>query len=360
MMKSNILGKEIGQLLTKVREKSSLSQTEVAQRIGLSKKFGQGYISRLEKGKTKNPPLQTILLYLKACGESWSEFFKKLDNIDFKMRHEKMIAQLPIPPTQRKIQRDAMRYETGIEFPSKEKEEIDFERLKKRIKDKVIALLIKYEPSLRVPEGDVAISKPTMDSKGLLRRSAPRNDIVGKDNQGSREKAVMTAYQKFAMEYFEFLATLNKPGMKMVVEKYQRAGLARHLIFKIRKIVFSVIGAELKRIEAKKPLPTEKQERMALGFTKYRIRIEQIEAEVHKLLCELGVKTPWFTLYKDFARQCYQALKKYYIKDQGKLTKNLTELVQRWQKQGLEEKVLLKVKDKVISVFGDMRRKGRV
>jgi len=99
---------------------------------------------------------------------------------------------------------------------------------------------------------------------------------------------------------------------------------------------------------------------MAIGFTKYRIRIEQIEAEVHKLLCELGVKTPWFTLYKDFARQCYQTLKKYYIKDQEKLAKTITELVQRWQKEGLEEKVLLKVKDKIISVFGDMRRKGNV
>ena len=78
----------------------------------------------------------------------------------------------------------------------------------------------------------------------------------------------------------------------MVIEKYQRAGLERHLLFKIKKIVFSVIGAEIKRIEAKKPLPTEKQEKMAIGFTKYRIRMERIEAEVHKVLCELGVPTP--------------------------------------------------------------------
>jgi|UniRef100_A0A7C6E9M8 transcriptional regulator with XRE-family HTH domain len=87
---NTILSKEIGNLLTKVREKSGLSQTEVAERIGLSEKFGQGYISRLEKGKAKNPPIQTILLYLRACGASWVEFFKKLDAIDFKMRNEKM------------------------------------------------------------------------------------------------------------------------------------------------------------------------------------------------------------------------------------------------------------------------------
>ncbi|MDH5683670.1 MAG: helix-turn-helix domain-containing protein, partial [candidate division WOR-3 bacterium] len=70
MLKNIFLGKEIGQLLTKIREKSGLSQIEVAKRIGLSTKSGQGYISRLEKGKTKNPPIQTILLYLRACGAS--------------------------------------------------------------------------------------------------------------------------------------------------------------------------------------------------------------------------------------------------------------------------------------------------
>ncbi|MDH5683756.1 MAG: hypothetical protein OEZ20_04750, partial [candidate division WOR-3 bacterium] len=102
------------------------------------------------------------------------------------------------------------------------------------------------------------------------------------------EESHINSYQKFASEHFDFLAALNKPGMKMVIEKYQKAGFERHLIFKITKIIYSVIGAELKRIEAKKPLPTEKQEKMAIGFTKYRIRIEKIEAEVHNpalILC---------------------------------------------------------------------------
>ena len=58
-----------------------------------------------------------------------------------------MISQIPIPPTQRKIQRDAMRYEIGIEFPAKEKpkQEIDFDRLKSRIEAKVTPFLIKNE-----------------------------------------------------------------------------------------------------------------------------------------------------------------------------------------------------------------------
>jgi transcriptional regulator with XRE-family HTH domain len=319
VLKDTVSGTEIGKLLSKIREKSGLSQIEVAERIGFSKKFGQGYISRLEKGKAKNPPIQTILLYLRACGESWPEFFKQLDIIDFKMRHEKMIAQVHPPPAQRKIQRDAMRYEINIEFPSKEKEEIDFTRLKKQIKNKVIVL--------------------------LTRQQIEENKI--------------NTYQKFAFEFFDFLAELNKPGMKMVVEKYQRAGLARHLIFKIKKIVFSVIGAELKRIEAKKPLPTDKQEKMAIGFSKYRIRIEKLETEVHGLLCDLAVPTSWFASYKAFTRECYRVLKKYYGKTTSeKLNEMLNKIVARWQKEGLKEDVLHKLREKIISVFISLQLKG--
>jgi len=315
-----IFSKEMAKLLMSVREKARLSQTEVAERMGLSPKSGYSYISHLEKGRVKNPPIWTILLYLRACGEPWSEFFIQLDAIDFRTRHEKMISQIPIPPSQRKIQRDAMKYEIGVEFPSKEKEEIDFERLKKQIKNKIIILL-------------------------------NRNQI------GENE---FNSYQKFALEYFEFLATLNKAGMKMVAEKYQRAGLQLHLIFKIKKIINSVLRGEIKRIEAKKPLPTEKQEKMAIGFTKYRIKIERIEAEVHKVLCELGVPTTWFALYKGFTRECYRALKKYYGKNQALLNKTLAEIIERWEKEGLKQDVLLKVRDKVISVFSSLRLKGMV
>jgi len=316
-----IFTKEMAKNLKAIRERSGLTQREVAKELGLKSKYGRSFIARLENGLVSNPSLRTILDFIRICGVSWPEFFQQLDTIDFKMRHEKMISQLPVPPTQRKIQRDAMRYEIRVEFPSKEKEEIDFERLKKQIKDKVEALLNK--------EG-VALT-PTLS------------------HPGRGGEAVMTAYQRFASEFFDFLAALNKPGMKMVIEKYQRAGLARHLIFKIKKIVFSVIGAELKRIEAKKPLPTEKQEKMAIGFTRYRIRIERIEAEVHKVLCELGIQPRWFALYKDFARECYRAFKRYWMKPI--LNQKLTEIINRWVKEGLKEDVLLKVKETTIKTM---------
>ena len=310
-----VFTKEMANLLKKVREKANLSQVEIAKRIGFAPKSGKIYISLLENGKIKNPSLGFILRYLSTCGSSWAEFFKELDIIDFKMRHEKMILQLPPPATQRKIQRDAMRYEIGVEFPSKEKEEIDFARLKKIIKEKVEVLFTRQSHSEQSEESRLA------------------------------------AYQKFAMEYFEFMASLNKAGMKMVIEKYQRVGLARHLIFKIKKIVFSVIGAELKRIEAKKPLPTAKQEKMAIGFARYRIRMERIEAEVHRILCELVVQASMgrFALYKDFARECYRILKRYYGKEP--LGEKLQPIIRRWVKEGLEEDILLKVRDATIKVF---------
>jgi len=317
--KTSILDKEIADLLKKVREESGLSQAAVAERIGLSLKSGKGYISHLEKGRIKNPPIGTILLFLRACGASWVEFFKELDAIDFKMRHEKMIVQVQPAPTKRKIERDVMRYAIGVEMPSKEKE-IDFTRLKKQIKDKVTVLLVKNQ--------------------------------IGDDQ--------INSYENFALEYFDFLAELNKAGMKMVTEKYQRAGLKFHLLFKIKKIINSVLRGEIKRLEAKKPLPTEKQEKMAIGFTKYRITIEKLEAEAHKILCDLGVPPPWFSSYKAFVRQWFKVLKKYYGMDQELLNKNLLEIIERWKKEGLKEEILLKLKDKIVSVFGIMKLRGEI
>ncbi len=319
---SFIFTKEMAGNLKKIREKAGLSQLEVAKRIGLTYKTADSFISHLEKGSIKNPSLGAILLYLSACGESWSEFFKHLDAIDFRTRHERLISQLPKPPIQRKIQRDAMKYEIGIEFPSKEKpkRDIDFNRLKSRIETKITPFLIK-------------------------------NNIEG--NQASM-------CQKFTREFFDFMASLNKSGMKAVVNKYLRAGLGFNIIHGLRKIIINEIKAEIKRIESKKPLPSKKQEMMAIGFTKYRIRIEKIEAEVHKLLCEIGVQPPWFAIYKAFTRECYRVLKKYYGPNQKLLNKKLSEIIERWQKEGLKKDVLLKLKAKIISVFGTMRRRGEI
>jgi len=57
-------------------------------------------------------------------------------------------------------------------------------------------------------------------------------------------------------------------------------------------------------------------------------------------------------------RECYKAVKRYYGRNQGLLNKALTEIVRKWQKEGLKQDVLLKLQEKVIKVYADLRRKG--
>ncbi|MFB0509516.1 MAG: hypothetical protein ACETVX_03390, partial [bacterium] len=75
------------------------------------------------------------------------------------------------PPAERKIHRDAMRYAINIEFPSKEKEEIDFDRLKKQIANKVLPLLIKNQ----IEEKEIPY----------------RRTLIGTNNQGFENKSVI-------------------------------------------------------------------------------------------------------------------------------------------------------------------------
>jgi transcriptional regulator with XRE-family HTH domain len=105
-----IFTKEIGEVLSAFRKEAGLSQSEVAERIGLSPKSFP-YVSYLETGRIKNPSLGTILFYLRACGVGWKEFFSKLETMDFQKRHKKIIAQLKIPEEKKKIEYDLARYE---------------------------------------------------------------------------------------------------------------------------------------------------------------------------------------------------------------------------------------------------------
>jgi transcriptional regulator with XRE-family HTH domain len=231
--------KDMAKILSRLRKNANLTQKELANRMGIKTKYGQSLIAQIEMGKVSNPSLRTILDYLRSCSASWSEFFKQLDTIDFKLRHEQMIAQLPIPPESRKVQRAAMRYEIGVEFPSKEKEEIDFEKLKNTIKDKVSALVNKEEvtlTSILSPNRVSRLEKGRFDHpgrggstnlslRGAKRRSnlkentnkeiatlptVARNDELRKINEVRGGDAVITAYQRLASEFFNFLAALNK------------------------------------------------------------------------------------------------------------------------------------------------------
>jgi transcriptional regulator with XRE-family HTH domain len=75
-------------LLSKIRKKADLSQSEVVKRIGMSHMSGYSYISYLETGIKKNPSLVTILHYLQTCGANWKEFFSKLEELDLASYHK--------------------------------------------------------------------------------------------------------------------------------------------------------------------------------------------------------------------------------------------------------------------------------
>jgi hypothetical protein len=96
---------------------------------------------------------------------------------------------------------------------------------------------------------------------------------------------------------------------------------------------------------------TEKQKKMVIGFLKYRVMIEQVETEVHKLLNELQVPFAFYQSYKDFARQCFSNLKKLYFKDQSLLSQRFTESIKMWQRMKLDENVLQKAKEITIKQF---------
>ncbi|MDH5186849.1 MAG: helix-turn-helix domain-containing protein [candidate division WOR-3 bacterium] len=118
-----------------------------------------------------------------------------------------------------------------------------------------------------------------------------------------------------------------------------------------RDVAWFEAGIKYPRKITQKPLSTKKQEEMAIEFAKYRIKIEKVEAEVHKILCDFAPGTYSFPFYKDCARAFFSALVKYYGKDQKKLNKKLTEIIQLGKSNGLKENILLRIKEKVVSVF---------
>ncbi len=87
-----------------------------------------------------------------------------------------------------------------------------------------------------------------------------------------------------------------------------------------RDVAWFVAGIKYPRRLTQKPLSTEKQDAMAVALARYRINIEKIEAEVHKILCHLAPGTHTFPFYKDCARAFFSILVKYYDKNAG--TKN--------------------------------------
>ena len=387
-MSENILipYQELGKLLAKFRKSAKLSQAELvvrrqrlcrrrAERMGLSKKRGYCHISHLETGREKKPSLYTILLYLKACQVPWTTFFQKLSEIDFKIEHDTVMRQvypapfdkkskdtttscecditqpdkrggvdLPsrlTPDLRQKVDRDTAKYLNKIQYPKTPFQKLDWERIKTNIDKKVKTLLFDHK----------------LDEK---------------------------AKQPYFTLTNEFITNYDTGQIPAIFQKHWQAQiLNRGIIEAIRKIVYQTVKTEQKRLKKQKVLPSEKFRKMAGSFLRYRIKIEPIdpapfykmsgdktisfecditqpdkrggvEAEVQKKLGELNVPIAQNQAYKDFVRECYKAIKKYYPKDPPLLTQKFTEITKAWKQMGLNEGVMEKVKEITLRVYKEL------
>jgi len=307
------LVKEIGRVLQKFRKKAMLSQTDIAVEIGFSKTSGFKYISWLETGRIKNPSLLTVLRYLKTCRVPWTTFFQELSAIDFKIEHENIMRKVEMPSSisqrlRKKIDRDTAKYENKIQYPKTPYQKLNWERIKVKIDKKVKVLLFNHQ----IDEG---ANKP---------------------------------YFAF---FNELIANYDTDQASAIYEKYYKTrGLHRGAISEIKSIFYKIVRAEQKRLERQKALPSEKFRKMAGEFLKYRVKIEPIEAEVQKLLGELNAPIALNQAYKDFTRECYKALRKYY-QDPALLKQKLAEIKRWWIENKLNPEVLEKVKEIVIRTY---------
>ncbi len=93
-----VFPQKLAEKLKALRKKTDLTQQEVADWVGLKATYGPSFIAHLENGLIPNPSLRTVIDYLRICGVSGFEFFRELAVINFKQRHEKLVAQPPILP----------------------------------------------------------------------------------------------------------------------------------------------------------------------------------------------------------------------------------------------------------------------
>jgi transcriptional regulator with XRE-family HTH domain len=296
-----IFTKEMAELLKMMRQRARLSQQEVAVRLGLSRKSGKIYVSSLERGEIKNPTIGTILRFLKVCGVSWSSFFAELSAIDFGMGQEKSLAQAKLPEDTVKTAYHVLRSDTSIKyFPYHKYKYVDIIRVKSTIDNKIFELL----------------------------------------NESKIEKDLIPYYMLFADEFFSVLE-----------EKLLRAALKPSVMLKIKRTVQKVLSEERKKISGKKPVASDKQLQMAIGFSEHQVAIEPILNEVRKILNKIAPRVNWIMLYEDFAQELCAVLIKYYNKNQELLDLAINEIVERWVKRGLKQSDLLEVKEATISAF---------
>jgi len=309
-----VFNEAMGSLLKSMREKAGLFQSDIANALGFKSRTSFTYISRLEKGLIRNPSMRTIIMYLNACGGDRLRFFTELNKILIKQEQEQVMSEIKLSYKDakkrvgyktliQKLDRDTALYANKIKNIARP---IDKYTLKDRIERKVRMLLVNHKI----------------------------------------EEVLIPVYLDYTYKLYE--QEIANSVLSSIDEKqFIKPGIRPILFGPIRKIVYQTIKTEKRRLQHTRPYSTEKQKKLAIGFLKYRVVIEQIELAVHQLLNDLQVKEVLYLAYKDYARACYSVLKKYYHKDQTLLSRRLTEITRSFKTKGLDEEVMEKVKETV-------------
>jgi hypothetical protein len=103
--------------------------------------------------------------------------------------------------------------------------------------------------------------------------------------------------------------------------------------------------------ENARSIPEKDKQTMVKRYSQYREFIEPIMAEVHKILCDVGVGVIWFMSYKNFVQQCVKAIREQSLNDPSQ-SADLTFLTRVWKKRGLRRDVMEKIKKVIIEMTG--------
>jgi len=308
-----VFTKEIASYLKNLRKHAGLTQNEVASRMGLKTKSGRSFIAQLENGLIKNPTMATVFDYLSVCGASWIDFAKEVEVIYARTNRQEIMSQVKLPDKpelRKKVSRDIALYDTKIKGVAKSLPTLDIDKVKERIKNKVLFLLAGHQP----------------------------------------DKKLISHYLDFAHHALE--RELNPNPLPPINYKlWVRSGIMPTLLPEISRIVHKLVWYEKKRMLKQKPLSEEKRKRMATRFGNYRSRIEPIETAVHALLCQIVIREVDFPLYKAYTRECYRAINKYFTKDSEKYREKMSEINQAWVKRGLKPEILERINNTVLAEF---------
>lgn len=324
MLKNKLVfTKQIAELLATTRKQAKLSQTDVAKQIGLSVKSGRKYISYLETGRIRNPSFSTIILYLDACHTPYLNFFAKFSQLRFKERHQEIMSHTSS----------------------------DVILTRNKVKGKNLIQKIDRDTALYAEKTKYQRKTPYLDKDKLEAKIA--REISKYLSDHNVDKKLYPTYLDFA--YFVLPRVLNsKPNPPLDTRPWLKSGIRRELLEHINLMIYKIVRIEKNKLVKRKLPTTDKQKKMVIGFLKYRVMIEQVETEVHKLLNELQVPYSLYHGYKDFARECFSNLKKLYFKDQSLLSQRFAQSIRGWKEAKLDENVLLKVKEVTINEFKNL------